>query len=179
MKSLISGMFATGLAVATALAGLMPAGAAPLSRAPIAAPASSDVQLVQLSERERQRIRRAERRADRIEDRLERRAERRADRREDRRERRFERRGDGYYYGGYRGYRERRPGYRYYNGYYFPAGAFLAGAIISGAIANSARPATGGGHVDWCYDRYRSYRASDNTYQPLSGPRRECFSPYS
>ena len=39
----------------------------------------------------------------------------------------------------------------------------------------------GGGwsaHVAWCYDRYRSYRAADNTYQPYHAPRRECRSPY-
>ncbi|MFC6486905.1 BA14K family protein [Nitratireductor sp. GCM10026969] len=33
-------------------------------------------------------------------------------------------------------------------------------------------------HVGWCYDRYRSYRASDNTFQPYNGPRRQCVSPY-
>lgn len=33
-------------------------------------------------------------------------------------------------------------------------------------------------HVRWCYDRYRSYRASDNTFQPYNGPRRACISPY-
>nr|WP_265518205.1 BA14K family protein [Nitratireductor luteus] len=30
----------------------------------------------------------------------------------------------------------------------------------------------------WCRDRYRSYRASDNTFQPYKGPRRICRSPY-
>ncbi|RWM23349.1 MAG: BA14K family protein [Mesorhizobium sp.] len=34
-------------------------------------------------------------------------------------------------------------------------------------------------HVRWCYDRYRSYRAWDNTFQPYGGPRRQCWSPYS
>lgn len=34
-------------------------------------------------------------------------------------------------------------------------------------------------HVQWCYDRYRSYRASDNTFQPYNGPRQQCYSPYS
>lgn len=34
-------------------------------------------------------------------------------------------------------------------------------------------------HVNWCYNRYRSYRAYDNTYQPYGGPRRQCYSPYS
>ena len=34
-------------------------------------------------------------------------------------------------------------------------------------------------HVEWCYNRYRSYRAWDNTFQPYHGPRQECYSPYS
>jgi hypothetical protein len=37
----------------------------------------------------------------------------------------------------------------------------------------------GGAHVEWCYNRYRSYRAWDNSWQPYYGPRRLCFSPYS
>lgn len=36
----------------------------------------------------------------------------------------------------------------------------------------------GNSHVNWCYNRYRSYRASDNTFQPNYGPRRLCYSPY-
>jgi hypothetical protein len=91
------------------------------------------------------------------------------------------RRGDYYYYRGHRGYRHHRPGYRQYNGWWFPPAAFIAGAIIGGAIANEPpvqyRP-RGNAHVDWCYNRYRSYRASDNSYQPYNGPRRQCVSPY-
>ncbi len=34
-------------------------------------------------------------------------------------------------------------------------------------------------HVEWCYDRYRSYRASDNSFQPYHGWRKQCWSPYS
>ncbi|MFN3548184.1 MAG: BA14K family protein [Mesorhizobium sp.] len=34
-------------------------------------------------------------------------------------------------------------------------------------------------HVNWCHNRYRSYRAWDNTFQPYNGPRRQCWSPYS
>ena len=34
-------------------------------------------------------------------------------------------------------------------------------------------------HVDWCHNRYRSYRTSDNTFQPYNGGRRQCFSPYN
>ena len=33
-------------------------------------------------------------------------------------------------------------------------------------------------HVSYCYGRYRSYRESDNTFQPYHGPRRQCRSPY-
>jgi hypothetical protein len=33
-------------------------------------------------------------------------------------------------------------------------------------------------HVQWCYNRYRSYRAYDNTFQPYNGPRQQCYSPY-
>jgi hypothetical protein len=35
-----------------------------------------------------------------------------------------------------------------------------------------------GTHVNWCYHRYRSYRAWDNSFQPYHGPRRQCRSPY-
>lgn len=34
-------------------------------------------------------------------------------------------------------------------------------------------------HVNWCHNRYRSYRVWDNTFQPYNGPRRQCWSPYS
>ncbi|RWP44362.1 BA14K family protein [Mesorhizobium sp.] len=34
-------------------------------------------------------------------------------------------------------------------------------------------------HVQWCYNRYRSYRTWDNTFQPYNGPRQQCWSPYS
>lgn len=92
----------------------------------------------------------------------------------------YVRRGDRYYLRGHRGYREYRPGYQRYNGWWFPPAAFIAGAIIGGAIANQPPPAryrpSGSAHVEWCYARYRSYRASDNTYQPYNGPRRQCIS---
>ncbi len=86
------------------------------------------------------------------------------------------------WYNGYRGYPYKRHGYRYHNGFWFPAGAFIAGAVIGSAIANNNNYnayAGGSAHVQWCYDRYRSYRAYDNTYQPYDGPRRQCYSPYS
>jgi hypothetical protein len=105
----------------------------------------------------------------------------RGDRRVDRRvDRDWVRRGDSYYLRGHRGYRSHRPGYRQYNGWWFPPAAFIAGAIIGGAMNPPVeyRP-RGNAHIDWCYARYRSYRASDNTFQPYNGPRRQCLSPYS
>ncbi len=88
-----------------------------------------------------------------------------------------------HYWRGHRGSRHWRHGYRRHGDFWFPLAAFATGAIISGAIANDRPPTRvyrGGGsaHVQWCYDRYRSYRAYDNTYQPYNGPRRQCYSPY-
>lgn len=87
--------------------------------------------------------------------------------------------GDRYWYNGHRGYRYYRPGYRYYNDAWFPLAAFGTGLIIGNAI-NQPAPVyqTGGSHAQWCYNRYRSYRDYDNTYQPYGGPRRQCISPY-
>lgn len=44
--------------------------------------------------------------------------------------------------------------------------------------AAAPKPRQNAAHVEWCMDRYRSYRAEDNTYAPYSGGRRECQSPY-
>ncbi|ARO22756.1 BA14K family protein [Rhizobium sp. S9] len=88
------------------------------------------------------------------------------------------------WYGGYRGYTYYRPGYRRYNGYWYPLAAFGGGAVIGGAIVAPPRryvvPARrmGSAHVAWCENRYRSYRAYDNTFQPYNGPRQQCYSPY-
>lgn len=104
----------------------------------------------------------------------------------------FYARGGAHFYNGHRGYRHYRPGYRSYNGWWFPLAAFGAGALIGGALAEPApvpvyrepvpvyrdRVYMSDAHVSWCYDRYRSYRASDNTFQPYNGPRQQCYSPY-
>jgi len=62
------------------------------------------------------------------------------------------------------------PGYSYYDPYYAPAPLYRAPVYRARRIGNA--------HVTWCYERYRSYRAYDNTYQPYHGPRRQCISPY-
>ena len=63
-----------------------------------------------------------------------------------------------YYYGSTRYYARR---YYYPGTYYYPRAYY-----------------GGNGHVRWCFARYRSYRAYDDTFQPYYGPRRACVSPY-
>ncbi|MCC5986362.1 MAG: BA14K family protein [Pararhodobacter sp.] len=65
-------------------------------------------------------------------------------------------------------------------------GSAIVGAIIGGIIVNQFQhqPRTRHGsylsrdHINWCHNRWRSYRVSDNSYQPFNGPRRVCVSPY-
>ena len=165
MKKLMSGLLATTLAASFAFATIVPVDAAPVF-VPRTQAAQSDVQPVQYRPWRKMGRNRVDRRFDR---RIDRRVDRRADDR-------FYRSGGLNYYNGYRGYRDSRPGYRRYNDWWLPADAFVAGALVTGAINSASR--SGDSHVSWCYDRYRSYRASDNTYQPLNGPRRQCYSPY-
>ncbi|MGV8936353.1 MAG: BA14K family protein [Allorhizobium sp.] len=83
-------------------------------------------------------------------------------------------------YRGHRGSRERRPGYRQHNGFWFPMAAFAAGAVIGGSSNNNGHRSERRGmnnHFSWCESRYRSYRASDNSYNAGNGVRRQCVSP--
>lgn len=81
------------------------------------------------------------------------------------------------WYNGHPGYKHKRPGYRYHNGWWFPAGAFITGVIIGGAINDNVYHG-GSAHIQWCHSHYRSYRSWDNSWQPYNGPRRQCISPY-
>ncbi len=45
--------------------------------------------------------------------------------------------------------------------------------------AQAVPPQLNPAHVAWCSERFRSYRAEDNSYTPYSGGRRACASPYS
>lgn len=170
MKKLLSTLCATALAASVTVTGMLPAGAAPVyvPKAPTVQP-QSDVIQVQDYRWKRRFNRRFDdgrffmRRGDFDGPRI----------------RRFD--GDVAWYNGHRGYRKWRRGYRYHDGFWFPAGAFIAGAIVGGAIANSNNYRVYAGdsaHERWCYDRYRSYREWDNTWQPYYGPRRPCISPY-
>ncbi|MEM1040428.1 MAG: BA14K family protein [Pseudomonadota bacterium] len=61
--------------------------------------------------------------------------------------------------------------------------AIIGGVIIGEAIARERRRERrrirrGNRHERWCYNRFNSYRAWDNSYQPFRGGRRQCFSPF-
>ena len=72
-------------------------------------------------------------------------------------------------------------------------GSAVVGAIIGGIIVHQfqqqpqpryqhhhAQPGSflSNHHINWCRNRWRSYRVTDNSYQPYNGPRRICVSPY-
>jgi len=152
MNKIVSGLLATTLSVSFAAAAAMPADAARIFQ-PQASFVSSDVQSVDYRPWMKHRS--------------------------VNRNRSFSR-SDGAYWNGHRGSRDYHRGYRRHGDYWFPLAAFATGALITGAIVNSEnnRVYRGNSHVQWCYDRYRSYRASDDTFQPNYGPRQQCNSPY-
>lgn len=161
MKKIVSGLLAATLSVSFAVAAAVPADAAQVF-VPQASPALSDIQNVEARNGDLQWKQRNW-----------------SGRRDFRRN--FANRDRGAYWNGHRGYREYRHGYRRHGDYWFPLAAFATGALITGAIINSENNRVyrgGDSHVQWCYDRYRSYRASDNTFQPYNGPRQQCVSPY-
>jgi hypothetical protein len=96
----------------------------------------------------------------------------------------YRRYGDRYRYDRYRyRYGDDRWRHRRYHRHN-NAGAIIGGlaaGVIIGSILNAQRQpryySGGSYHTRWCYSRYRSYRAYDNTYQPYYGPRRQCVSP--
>ncbi|MGV1832693.1 BA14K family protein [Agrobacterium vitis] len=55
--------------------------------------------------------------------------------------------------------------------------------VAGGAVAQASMPqATGDlaeAHVRWCFNRYSSYQAADNSYRAFSGVRRQCASPFA
>lgn len=184
MKKLFSGLMATALAASISISGAIPAMAAPV----MTKPATAENALVQQVQdriwlrrdgnRDGPRMGRDGPRFSRDRD-----GPRFGAPNRGRDNVRIVRRGDNHYFNGHRGYRYQRPGYRQYNGFWFPAAAFVAGAIVGGAINNQPAPVYRGGsgnaHVQWCANRYRSYRAYDNTFQPYNGGRQQCYSPYS
>lgn len=60
----------------------------------------------------------------------------------------------------------------YYGPYYGPRVIYRPRVVYRSSMRMSDA------HIQWCYNRYRSYRAYDNTFQPYNGPRQQCYSPY-
>ena len=74
------------------------------------------------------------------------------------------------------------PAYRYGDPYYddyYGDPYYSAPVYRPRVIQRRVYRSGGSAHVQWCYNRYRSYRAWDNTFQPYHGPRQLCYSPYS
>lgn len=63
------------------------------------------------------------------------------------------------------------------------------GATVGGPLPGTARRSdararqrikdASEAHLRWCRERYISFRAYDNTFQPFEGPRRSCESPFN
>jgi BA14K-like protein len=75
----------------------------------------------------------------------------------------------------------------FHRGYYYETPWWTIPLIIGGAIASSDRDYydddrfEGRGnsrHVQWCFDRYRSYNPRYNTWVSYSGDERQCRSPF-
>ena len=83
-------------------------------------------------------------------------------------------------------YRYRHGGYRHYrNGWYYASPWWIAAPLVAGAVIAPRVDDNGyygndygGGHVQYCLDRYRSYDPRTNTFLGYDGYRRECNSPY-
>lgn len=61
------------------------------------------------------------------------------------------------------------------------AAGVISGLLIGGMLGAAAQQQNQNAynaHVAWCANQYRSYRTSDNTFQPYQGPRQQCVSPY-
>lgn len=57
----------------------------------------------------------------------------------------------------------------------------ISTSAIAPSASNAAPQPTGrlsSAHVQWCADRYRSYRVETNSYTPYSGGQKPCVSPY-
>ena len=85
-------------------------------------------------------------------------------------------RGGSRYHRGFLGSRVYRDGYfRSTDGYWYPRSAFSTGELLGDVTVGPGAPVYGMTGEQWCANRYRSYRLSDNTYLPRTGgPRVQC-----
>jgi hypothetical protein len=77
---------------------------------------------------------------------------------------------------------QNRPAHRRYYDNYFdvPQPRYSGRRAIGGnpGIGGSSRLGAADTHQEWCAARYRSYRVSDDSFQPFDGVRRPCISPF-
>jgi hypothetical protein len=96
----------------------------------------------------------------------------------------FQNHGNYATYNNHRGYRDRHPGYRFYNGFWFPPSAFIAGAIVGGILGSTVAPRpypytySASAHVQWCSSHYRSYNVNTDLFFGYDGNWHRCVSPY-
>ena len=80
------------------------------------------------------------------------------------------------YLNGYKGYRHPRPHYaRYMDGWYYPEAAFKD-EVKSDVVVKEHASSLPAKHIHYCQTHYKSYRLSDNSFQPYHGPRQQCYS---
>ena len=76
-------------------------------------------------------------------------------------------------------YRHRNGRYRHnYNGYWYAVPFWLGAAAVVGSSDNYVERPVGNAHVNWCFNRYRSYNARTDTYRGYDGYNHRCRSPY-
>jgi hypothetical protein len=82
------------------------------------------------------------------------------------------------HHGGHHHHRSGGHRWHGYDGYYdnYDNSGLLFKSFVTGTLFNrtSREASYGDAHTRACADRYRSYDAYDNTYQPSRGPRRQC-----
>ena len=75
-----------------------------------------------------------------------------------------------------------RPAHRRHYDNYFdvPTPTYSGQRRLDGnpSMSGPSRIGLPAGHVEWCSDRYRTYRISDDTFQPVEGGRKPCISPF-
>lgn len=77
---------------------------------------------------------------------------------------------------------QNRPAHRRYYDNYFdvPKPRYSGQRSLDGnpGVGGASRLDAANTHQGWCASRYRSYRVSDNSFQPFSGDRMPCISPF-
>lgn len=174
MKSMLSKLALAGLLVISAAAGTVSIASAQLAPAGARAATIIDRSAEPAGVEQVQYRDHHERRWD---------GERRWPRRHDRPyDGRYDRRDDRHFRD-YRDHRRYRDDYRHHRGpsVYFglePSYRYVEPRYAGPRYAAPRARGYASNHINWCYNRYRSYRGSDNTFQPDYGPRRQCYSPF-